>query len=407
MQMLMLTGQLPYPPHAGGALRTFGLIEGIHNAGHHIDLLSLDDSARHDPTPAALVERCRLVKTLAAPKRSMQARLRELLLSTRADMETRCYSAEYERALADLLTAERYDLILIESLEMAVYLPVIRRCAPGSKVIYDSFNAEYDLQRVIFNTDRSSIRGLPGAVYSFIQWRRLRAFERRVCEQVNHVIAVSEADAQAFRALLPGARVTVVPNGIFVDDYRRGDSGSTALDLGTHALLFTGSMNYRPNIDAVLWFAESIFPAIRREVPDAQFFIVGSQPSTRLGKLRQVEAIHITGWVQDVLPFLQQAAVYVAPLRMGSGTRLKLLQAMAAEVPIVSTRAGAQGLDIASGHELILADDPVEFAQAVAALLRDPIRCAALSQAARALVAERYDWSAIMPAMLKVIEQLG
>jgi glycosyltransferase involved in cell wall biosynthesis len=406
MRILMLTGQLPFPPHAGGALRTFGLIDGLHRAGHHVDLLSFADSSTMGFAPAPLVERCQLIKMLPAPKRSRRTRLRELLLSTRADMQTRYYSPAYEGALTTLLSAERYDLIQIESLEMAVYLPVIRRCAGGSRAIYDSFNAEYDLQRVIFNTDLSSLRGLPGALYSFIQWRRLRAFERSVCQQVDQVIAVSEADAQAFRALLPTVRVAVVPNGIFVGDYRR-DSTTTALDLGDHALLFTGSMSYRPNIDAMLWMAESIFPAISREVPDARLYIVGSQPSARLGSLRRNPDIHITGYVQEVQPFLQYAAVYVAPLRMGSGTRLKLLQAMAAELPIVATRIGAQGLDIASGREMVLADDPVEFAQAVVGLLRDPARRAALGQAARALVAERYDWSVIMPKMLKVIGSLG
>jgi glycosyltransferase involved in cell wall biosynthesis len=145
---------------------------------------------------------------------------------------------------------------------------------------------------------------------------------------------------------------------------------------------------------------------IRHTIPDARLFVVGNKPHGRLDKIRQRADVEVTGYVQDVLPFLHSAAVYVAPLRMGSGTRLKLLQAMASGCAIVSTHVGAQGLNVTNGQEIVLADHTTAFAQATIALLRDPAQRARLGQAARALACNEYDWSVIVPRLVRVYEEL-
>ena len=144
--------------------------------------------------------------------------------------------------------------------------------------------AEAALQRTIFEAERGSLRRLPGTIYSGVQARRLARFERASCEGVAHVISVSDADAEAHRQLAPGTPVSVVPNGIDVQTYEQADS---TLDLGPAALVFTGSMNYRPNVDAALWFAENVLGRVRQQIPDAKFFVVGSQPHRRLDTLRE------------------------------------------------------------------------------------------------------------------------
>lgn len=404
MRILFLTAQLPEPPHAGGTLRTSGLMRGVHAAGHEVHLLSF---ATHDQLSAgreALAAFCAQVITVPPPRRTMTRRLRDLLFTRLADMQGRVDSPDYAARLARLLQDEAFDIIQIESLEMAIYLPVVERYAPDTPVIYDSFNAEYDLQRTIFEAERGSLRRLPGALYSLAQWRRLTRFERHVCSAVDHVIAVSEADADAFARLAPGRPVSVVPNGIDVEAYACADA---TLDLGPHALVFTGSMGYRPNVDAALWFVESVLGTVRAAVPDATFFIVGSQPHPRLNPLRERDDVQITGWVPDVNPFLYAAAVYVVPLRMGSGTRLKLLQAMAAQQAVVSTRIGAQGLEARDGHELRLADSADEFAQAIIALLQHPDQRAALGRAGADYVRQHYDWPVIVPRLLAVYATLS
>ncbi len=404
MRLLFLTGQVPYPPHAGGALRTYGLISGLHHAGYTIDLLTFIDSEEPDPASTPLAECCDQIITVPPARRHIPTRLRELLTTPYADMARRSWAPPFQAKLRSQLARVSYDLVQIESLEMAAYLPAIKAVRPAVRVIYDSFNAEYDLQRLMYEVDRHNLSRLPVAIYSLIQWQRLTRFERSVCQPVDRVIAVSEPDAAAFARLAPGVPVDVIPNGIFADEYSRT---TPQLDLGSAALLFTGTMNYRPNVDAVLWFADHILGEIRKMVPEVRLFVVGNKPHDRLNAIRQRSEVEVTGYVQDVLPFLHSAAVYVAPLRIGSGTRLKLLQAMAAHCAIVSTRVGAAGLNATPGQEIILADDAISFAQATIALLRDPAECTRLGQAAHDLVCQQYDWSVIVPRLLHVYQELG
>jgi len=403
MRILFLTAQLPEPPHAGGTLRTNGLMRGVHSAGHEVHLLSFGEPEHLVAHQALLNEFCASVDIIPAPRRTITQRLKDLLLTNLADMQRRYDSPLYAIRLEHMLTQQEFDLIQIESLEMAVYLPIIKCIQPETPVIYDSFNAEFELQHSIYQAESSSLRRLPARLYSLVQWRRLTRFERQVCQTVSHIIAVSETDADAFRQLVPGCPVSVVPNGIYVEPYIQGDS---TLDLGPCALVFTGSMNYRPNVDAALWFVNQIFEKVRLHIPEARFFIVGSQPHPRLDALRELDNIEITGWVPDVNPFLHAAAVYVVPLRMGSGTRLKLLQAMAAGRAVVSTSVGARGLDVQDGVQLRLADTADSFAQAIITLLQDANQRRALGSAGAAYVRKHYDWSVIVPRLLEVYRQI-
>ncbi|NLX08703.1 MAG: glycosyltransferase [Chloroflexi bacterium] len=403
MRILFLSSQLPEPAHGGGALRVNGLVRGIHAAGHTLHLLAFGTPDQHAAARPWLDRTCARAEVVPPPQRSLRQRLHDLLLTGLADMQRRAYSPLFVERLAHLLAEEPYDLVHLEGLEMMIYLPVIRQIQPNTPAIYGSQNAEAALQRTIFEAERGSLRRLPGTIYSGVQARRLARFERASCEGVAHVISVSDADAEAHRQLAPGTPVSVVPNGIDVQTYEQADS---TLDLGPAALVFTGSMNYRPNVDAALWFAENVLGRVRQQIPDAKFFVVGSQPHRRLDTLRERGDVEITGWVPDVNPFLHAAAVYVVPLRMGSGTRLKLLQAMAARRAIVSTTIGAQGLHAHDGVEMVLADSAADFARAVLDLLAHPERRAALGEAASVYVQAHYDWSAIVPCLLDVYEQV-
>lgn len=404
MRILFLTAQLPEPPHAGGTLRTNGLMRAAHAAGHDVHVLAFGDPDQLRLNRAVLDEFCSTVDVVAPPHRTVVRRLRDLLLTDKADMQRRFDAPEYTTRLTDLLRQAPFDLVQIESLEMGVYLPVIQREQPDTPIIYDSFNAEFDLQRSIYEAERGNLRRFVGALYSLIQWRRLTRFERAVCHAVTHVIAVSEADAEAFQKLAPGVAVTVVPNGIHTNNYATQD---TSLDLGDYALVFTGSMGYRPNVDAALWFAEEILGRIRAQAPDAKFFVVGSNPHTRLNVLRERDDVQITGWVPDVNPFLHAAAIYVVPMRMGSGTRLKVLQAMAAGKAVVSTTMGAQGLHITDNVEARIADTADAFASTVIDLLKHPERRMALGTNAATYVGAHYDWAVIASRLLQVYDDIS
>jgi glycosyltransferase involved in cell wall biosynthesis len=279
----------------------------------------------------------------------------------------------------------------------ALQLPRARR----PFLVFDNHNAEYLLQQRAFQTDVRRPRRWVGAAYSLAQWRKLAAYERRVCRDADRVIAVSEADRAALLRLAPDLDVTVVPNGVDLAFYRPGAVAAPA-ELRAGALVFTGKMDYRPNVDAVTWFADAVLPLVRQRVPEAHFWVVGQQPHARLAALAGRDDVTITGRVPDVRPYIAGAGVYVVPLRIGGGTRLKVLEAMAMGQALVSTRLGCDGFDFTDGNELRYADTPEEFAQAVEALMRDRETAADLGRNARAFVETNYGWDAIIPRLERV-----
>jgi glycosyltransferase involved in cell wall biosynthesis len=179
------------------------------------------------------------------------------------------------------------------------------------------------------------------------------------------------------------------------------------MDLGPNALVFTGTMDYRPNVDAMLWFTEAVLPQVLAKVPDAHLYIVGKNPHPRLAHLHHVPGITLTGRVDSTVPYLHAASVYTAPLRMGSGTRLKLLEAMSAGCAIVSTTIAAAGLQADVKSSMVIADEPAALVDAIVALLGDGARRGTLGQAARQSVARRYDWPVIIPRLLHVYEGIS
>ncbi len=393
-KILFLTPQLPFPPHQGTALRNFGLISGLAARGHRLWLLSFMESGQPLPSTTPLAVLCEHVATVAVPLRTRGDRFRDLLRG-HADMARRLWSPAFQGILKDTLAHTRFDIIHIEGIEMAPYLPLIKALAADAVIIYDAHNAEYALQRRIARTDWLVPARWHVALYSAIQWRRLWRFEAEVCRSVDRVLAVSEPDAGHLRALPHKTPITVIPNAISAALYQPRLVIPEAL---LHpALVFTGKMDFRPNVDAALWFTRKVFPLIREEEPRAHFVIVGKNPHHRLEVLQGHPGLTMTGFVPDVRPYIAAADVYVAPLRMGSGTRLKLLEAMALERPIVSTTLGAEGLYAEDGVHLLLADEPKAFAEAVLRLLERPARGAELGKAAAALVHERHDWTAIIP----------
>ncbi len=317
-----------------------------------------------------------------------------MLTTRQPDMALRLASEAYARRLADWLANESFDVVQIGGIEMAPYLDVLEMARPRPRIVFDNLNCEYLLQKRAFLTDLRAPTRWPGAAYSFVQWHRLRRYEAQVCRRAEHVLAVSDVDALMLRKLSPGSDVSVVPNGVDTQTYTQTP---TPPNSQTPTLVFTGTMDFRPNVDAILWFARHVLPQVQAQAPDVHLFVVGQRPHRRMEGLRDNPAITLTGWVEDTRPFIASAAVYVAPLRIGGGTRLKLLEAMAMGKAVVATRLGAEGYPVTDGRELLLADTPSDFAAAVVALLRAPERRAELGRVARAFVEQQYDWRAIVP----------
>ena len=394
--ILMLTPQVPYPPRQGTALRNWGLLGGL--AAHHdlslLTFASPDQATTLDPILGHSVARAGIV---AQPTRSTAERLRDLVTQPEPDLARRLVSAPFAEQLRGWLGdgSRGFDWVLVEGLEMAPYLDLVPQGAGAPRVIFDDHNCEYLLQRRAARADwRHPLRWI-GAAYSSIQWRRLRRYEAAVCRRADVVVAVSEADAGALRAIVPSVEPLVLPNGIDVAAYRDFEA---AEDLTQPAFVFTGTMDFRPNVDGVLWFADTVWPRVRAALPQAHFYIVGRRPHKRLARLRELPGIVITGGVPDTRPFIRGAAVCVVPLLVGGGTRLKLLESTAMGKAVVATRLAAEGF-VEPERAMVLADTPPAFADACIALASDLEARAALGARGHGF-AQAYDWEALLPPLL-------
>ena len=390
-RILLLTPQLPYPPHQGTSLRNLHMLKALAQE-HDITLLSFTEGGRAEDL-SILKTYGVVLPPIPAPERTQITRLKQLFSASLPDVAQRLISPQYADALADVLRNGEFDAVQVEGIELASYIEQVKAQAPGISVILDCHNAETELQRRARAIDLRAPARWPAALYSTIQIKRLAGFEAWAMHNSDAVIAVSEADRQYLSALMPSGAddIKVIPNTIDVAEYdpRPGGKDELAFDL-----VFTGKMDYRPNIDGVLWFADAVWPRLRESVPSITWAVVGQRPHTRLDVLRSKPGITITGFVPHIQPYLASSSIYIVPLRIGSGTRLKILEAMAAGLPIVSSPIGAEGFDIEDGREMILAESPEEWVGSILSLLANEDRRSAIGAAARNFAA-KYDWRAI------------
>ncbi len=400
MKILLLTPDIPFPSESGAAIRNYGIIRGLRAAGHRITLLTfVEDSIVESSNP--LYQLCSAIHTVQLPRRSKTTRLIKLATSTKADLELRLASPEYESALLAIMQSDVFDIVQFSGIELGGYLDLIQSKNRGAKVIYDALNAEAELQQVIARVDGGSLKRLPSALYSSTQARRLARFEKQICSGVDAVIAVSDEDLDLL-SNYAGAPITVMSNGINVEEYRP-HAGNTRTE---RQIVFSGKMDYRPNVDAVEWFCDAVLPHIFDRSPTVRLTVVGRNPHPRIQALASDDRISMTGRVDSVLPYLHAATVFVVPLRMGSGTRLKILQAMAAGCAVVSTSIGAAGLNSDVRSALAIADGAQQFADTIVALLHDEVRRQELGARALQKVSEHYDWDSLIPTLLQIYEDL-
>jgi polysaccharide biosynthesis protein PslH len=291
-------------------------------------------------------------------------------------------SREMIRTVARVYQEERPDVVMCDYIQPGEGL----RGLPGVPFVL----FEHNVEAAIF--DQLAERSSNFIVRRYIQMQanRLRRYEKELCQRAQKVIAVSDVDREVFIREFGVTDCDVVPTGVDTDFLRPSPVPATA-----NNLVFVGSMDWMANQDGMKWFVHEIFPHIRAEVPDVQFTMVGRKAPPDILKLGEEPGVHVTGTVDDIRPFAHDSKVYVVPLRIGSGTRLKMLEAMALGKAIVSTALGAEGLPVKHGENIVLADEPLRFAQEVVDLLRDPQRRSVLETNARELVERDYSWEQV------------
>jgi glycosyltransferase involved in cell wall biosynthesis len=383
------------------------LARSLVEAGAVVDLLAFGDRSSavfSDPARAMFGS----VRVVDRPIRPTGRRLLDFV-SGQADLATRLRSVPFADAFAEMVAARQYDAIQFEGFEVAhVALgPDALRAeawqrAPWSGadcrtpiLVFDDHNAEFDLQRSAASVDLASLVRWPRGIYSLVQARRLRRREGLYAAAADVIVTVSDEDASLLRGIVPGLAPIVVPNGIDVASF-----GSPVL-ASAPTLLFAGKLDYRPNVDAAVWFTRNILPAVRAVVPDVRLVLAGRDPAPAVRALGS-PGVEVTGYLTEAEMRARLASAWVAvvPVRMGSGTRFKVLEAMAAGVPVVATTFGAAGSGIIDGVHGRLADDAGSFAGAVIDLLGDRSERGRVAAAARGLAAVRHDWGIIVPRLV-------
>jgi glycosyltransferase involved in cell wall biosynthesis len=322
-------------------------------------------------------------------KRLLQLRS---LASTRSFERLRVVVPEMQQALDKVLRSQRFDIVNLEFTFLGHC--DLWQAPPGAKipvVVVDSHNIDYDLARQYTRTGGSLLRRL----YAEANWRKLRREELRTYGRADGVYLCSVADQQRLLDDIPAARTMVIPNAADVDFYKPRPADPQP---DGRTIVFFGLMSYMPNIDGATWFIQEIWPRIADANPDARCKIIGGSPSPQLLALAGPR-IEFTGFVPDLRPHLAEAAAVIVPLRLGGGTRLKIVEAMAMGKAMVSTTLGAEGIDAVPGRDILIEDQPHAFADAVIRLLAEPESAARIGNAARQLSEARYAWSAAAKAL--------
>jgi polysaccharide biosynthesis protein PslH len=382
MKLLWVKADFLHPTTRGGEIRTLETLKRLH-LRHQIHYVALDDGnpegiersseyctrayaiPHHVPDKNSLGFAAQLVRGLVSPLPVAVSRYR---------------SPAMKRKLEELIRREAFDCIVCDFLFPAQNFPDLSGC-----VLF-----QHNVEAVIWKRRAVNARNLPERLYLQSQARRMQAFERDTCRKVKHIIAVSETDAAIMRRDYGAQRVYATPTGVDLEYFSAPASAPRTTDL-----VFVGSMDWAPNIEGAEWFVREVLPLIRKRRPDCSVSFAGRKPARAVLNLAAAESgLVVTGTVPDIRPHLWGAAVSIVPLLTGGGTRLKIFEAMAARIPVVSTTIGAEGLPVEHGTHLSLADDPQSFAARCLELMELPEVRSRLTCNAWELVSSHFSWDA-------------
>lgn len=388
-QILFLVQWLPYPMNNGSKLRLVGQLSGL-AAQHQVTLLSFADDPSLESIPAELNAICREVRVVpwkAFVPSGLRARVGYLSWTPRSIYDT--YSTAMERLVRQTLAEIKFDLVIAAEITMAGYLPIVQ----DVPTMFE--NAELGTLTDQWQNAQTARERMRHALTLAKSRRYFSFLLRRVCA----CTVTSERERELVKRCAPqDKRVEVMPNFINLAEYQKTS------DLPQeNKLVFAGSLTYFANYDAMVWFLQDIYPRIQEQIPNVALSITGNHANLSLPPSTNVR---LEGLVEDVRPVISAARVSVAPIRLGGGTRLKILEGMALQTPVVATTKAAEGLNVRHGEHLLIADHPQEFAAHVISLLQNPAMRERLVRNAYQRVSEQYDSAVVMPRWLNLIADL-
>ncbi len=398
MRILWVKTEILHPLDKGGRIRTYQMLRLIARE-HHVTYVALDDGTDSPEAIEQAKEYCHeLVRVpFKAPSRLSRGFYLALVRNFFSRLPyavQRWVSADARAEVKRLAESGEFDVVVCDFLASTLNIPTDLPCM--------TLLFQHNVEAVIWRRHAEVARSFAARAFMRRQWEKMFAFERAECSRYDVVVAVSEEEREIMQRDYGAKHVEAVPLGVDTDYY----SPRGLETQNTFELVFTGSMDWLANDDGIRWFIETILPRIRAEIPQATFTVAGRMPSPGLLALAaRSRGVTIAGRVPDMRPFMERAGVYVVPLRVGGGTRIKIYEAMAMGVPIVSTTVGAEGLPVIDGEELLIADSPDEFAAAVVRLIRDRAFAQSLANRGQQRVCREFSWQRAADRFVEICEE--
>ena len=397
MKLLWVKAGGLVPPDTGGKIRSYNILRELARL-HSVTFFSFYGAHDYDlhPELKSSFDRVICMPLKLPPAKSPTEMLSYgiRLFSQQPYGISKFCRTEVRRRLRALVEKEGYDVIVCDFMAAAGVVPWH---SPTAKVLF-THNVEATIWRRHYEVAGNTV----WKTVSWLEWKKMDNAERRYLRLADHVLTVSEADRDSFASVIDPAKLTVIPTGVDIEYFQ-----PLAVEEKPNSLVFTGSMDWLPNEDAIFYFLDQIYPLIVEKCPDASLEVVGRKPSRKLRVRAQEEKnVTLTGWVEDIRPHVAPGSVCIVPLRIGGGTRLKIFEAMAMAKTVVSTSIGAEGLPVKSGENIVLADSPGDFASRVISLLHDPGERKRIGNAARTMVEEKYGWPKIAESFAQTLQEV-
>ena len=304
------------------------------------------------------------------------------------------YSRSLEAKIKELLKKEKYDLLICDFVQSAL---MFRGIGGIPMTLF-----QHNVESIIFKRHFKKSGNFVTKIFWWLQWKKMFSFESKMCKAFDTVIAVSDKDQNGFERLYDADNVVTIPTGVDIDHF----SASQGAVVKENSLVFCGSMDWLPNEDAMFFFVKDILPMVKEKIPGITLTIVGRNPSPNLEKmLTNYNNIELTGWVDDIRPYIAKGALYIVPIRIGGGTRMKIYEAMAMGKPIISTAIGAEGLPVINGENIVIEDNPIRFGEKIVELLENKQKREEIGSAAFDFVCKNFTWQKVSEEFSNICQE--
>lgn len=382
VNILMLTHVYPYPPDSGGLIVTYNVIKHEYNMGNKVIIVTFHDRDIHTP-----LDEIADVRIVVKNTQNTLPGLIRGLFSFFPYTLSKYRSRKAVRLIDRILREETIDLVDVDHLHMAVYARHIRKIRPEIPLMLREHNVETTIMERFYQQQRNPFIKL----YAWLQYLKLRAYESKAVSIFDSCLMLTENDHQRLTAMNPGINAVTISAG--VDTHKYAPLQTPELDM---SLVFLGTLSWLPNLDGLKWFIEDIFDRIRQEIPEVKLYIAGKDPNEQAKAFHNGRNIFVLGYVEDEREYIAQGNVFIVPLRIGGGMRIKILNAMSMGRSIVSTAIGAEGIDLENRRDIIIADKEGEFAKEIVNLLKNKSARDVLGRSARENVLNNYSWEALL-----------